>query len=95
MDVRRLRWSRRLKKAGEVSSRVTMYVADPVFGDKADKAPQWRKVTRSITLPPGARLSSVTGCSDRSDAAMMGSAAFLLPDGRMEPESVAPPSTMN
>ena len=25
---------------------------------------------------------------------MMGSAAFLLPDGRMEPERVYPPSTM-
>lgn len=26
---------------------------------------------------------------------MIGNAAFLLPDGRIDPESVAPPSTMN
>src|SRR4030095_1783478 len=36
---------------------------------------------------------SVTGCSVRSEAAMIGSAAFLFPDGRMVPESVASPST--
>ncbi len=39
-------------------------------------------------------FESVTGCSVSSEAAMMGSAAFLFPDGRMVPESVAPPSTM-
>ena len=40
-------------------------------------------------------FSSVTGCSERSAAATIGSAAFLLPEGRMVPESVCPPSTTN
>jgi len=39
-------------------------------------------------------FSSVIGCSLRTDAAMIGSAAFLFPDGRMVPESRRPPSTM-
>src|SRR5215831_7033711 len=39
-------------------------------------------------------LSSVTGCSLRSAAAMIGSAAFLLPEGSMVPRSRWPPSTM-
>src|ERR1700754_32491 len=37
-------------------------------------------------------LSSVTGCSVRSAAAMIGSAAFLLPDGSIVPASRWPPS---
>ena len=39
-------------------------------------------------------LSSVTGCSVSSAAAMIGSAAFLLPDGSIVPASRWPPSTM-
>src|SRR4051794_35948185 len=39
-------------------------------------------------------LSSVTGCSVSSAAAMIGSAAFLLPDGSMVPERRWPPSTI-
>jgi hypothetical protein len=39
-------------------------------------------------------LSSVTLCSVSSAAAMIGSAAFLLPDGSMVPLSRWPPSTM-
>jgi hypothetical protein len=39
-------------------------------------------------------FSSVTGYSVRSAAAMIGSAAFLLPDGSIVPESRWPPSTM-
>src|SRR5579872_1520536 len=37
---------------------------------------------------------SVTGWSVKSAAAMIGSAAFLLPDGSIVPESLWPPSTM-
>jgi NADH-quinone oxidoreductase subunit L len=44
------------KKVGEVASRVTMFVADPVFGDKKAKPPSWRKVTRRVELPTGADL---------------------------------------
>ena len=40
------------KRAGEVSSRVSMFVADPVFGDKKAKATAWRKVTRTVSPPP-------------------------------------------
>ena len=39
-------------------------------------------------------FSSVTGCSVSNAAAMIGSAAFLLPDGSMVPVSRWPPSTM-
>ena len=51
------------KRVGEVSSRVTMFVADPVFGDKKSAPPAWRKVTRSIEFPaatpPGGALPAV------------------------------------
>jgi hypothetical protein len=39
-------------------------------------------------------FSSVTGCSVTSAAATIGSAAFLLPEGRIVPERRCPPSTM-
>ena len=39
-------------------------------------------------------LSSVTGCSVSNAAAMIGSAAFLLPEGSIVPVSRWPPSTM-
>src|ERR1700742_1790524 len=39
-------------------------------------------------------LLSVTGCSVSSAAAMIGNAAFLLPDGSIVPVSRWPPSTM-
>ncbi len=39
-------------------------------------------------------FSSVTGCSVSSAAAMIGSAAFLLPAGSIVPDSRCPPSTM-
>ncbi len=38
------------RKVGEVGSRVTMFVADPVFGDKASKPATWRKVSRRFDL---------------------------------------------
>jgi len=38
-------------------------------------------------------FSSTTGCSVRSAAHTIGSAAFLFPDGRMVPDSRWPPST--
>ena len=40
-----------VKQAGDVRSRVTMFVADPVFGDKQSKAPSWHKVTRKVARP--------------------------------------------
>ncbi len=39
------------KKVGEVASRVTMFVADPVFGDAKSESPSWKRVTRRVTLP--------------------------------------------
>ena len=43
------------KKVGEVGRRVTMFVADPVFGDKQSKPPSWRKVTRNVVVPSEGR----------------------------------------
>jgi NADH-quinone oxidoreductase subunit L len=42
-----------VKRRGEVASRVTLFIADPVWGKKsADGVPtQWRHVTRKVTLP--------------------------------------------
>src|SRR5437867_328259 len=40
-------------------------------------------------------FSRVTGCSVSRAPEMIGSAAFLLPEGRIVPERVCPPSTTN
>ena len=52
---------------------------------------------RSIvrTSPMSGRLCRVIGSSERRQAASMGSAAFLLPTGRMLPTSGWPPSMTN
>jgi hypothetical protein len=52
----------------------------------------WRRLSMSRMR---GTFSSVTGWSVRSAAQTMGSAAFLLPVGRMVPASGRPPSTMN
>ena len=55
-------------------------------------------VTRSTSVSTSrmrGTFSSVTGWSVRSAAAMIGSAAFLFPDGRMLPFSRCDPSTTN
>ncbi|HVK76350.1 MAG TPA: NADH-quinone oxidoreductase subunit L [Kofleriaceae bacterium] len=41
------------KRPGEVASRVTVFIADPVWGkkDKAGQPTQWRKITRRVQLP--------------------------------------------
>ena len=52
---------------------------------------------RSLTKrsrPSNQTVFSVVA-DDKVDAAMIGSAAFLLPDGRIEPARRAPPSTWN
>ena len=46
---------------GDVRSRVTMFVADPVFGDKKSEPKTWRKVTRSIKLPAAPDLGAGGG----------------------------------
>jgi NADH-quinone oxidoreductase subunit L len=50
-----------VKRRGEVASRVTLFIADPVWGKKTpDGEPkEWRKVTRKVELP--AALSSALG----------------------------------
>jgi NADH-quinone oxidoreductase subunit L len=42
-----------VKRPGEIGSRVTLYVSDPVWGekDKDGKPVEWRKVTRKVTVP--------------------------------------------
>jgi len=56
-----------IKRRGDVGGRVTLFVADPVWGKKsADGKPvEWQKVTRKVTLPdapvPGARASATGG----------------------------------
>jgi len=44
------------KPAGQVASRVTLFIADPVWGkkDRAGKPIKWRKVTRRVVLPAAA-----------------------------------------
>ena len=42
-----------VKRRGEIASRVTLFIADPVWGKKApDGEPkEWRRVTRKVDLP--------------------------------------------
>jgi hypothetical protein len=42
-----------VKRRGEIASRVTLFIADPVWGKKGKdgKPTEWRKVTRKVELP--------------------------------------------
>ena len=42
-----------VKRRGEIASRVTLFIADPVWGKKSKdgKPTEWRKVTRKVELP--------------------------------------------
>ncbi|HVV86939.1 MAG TPA: NADH-quinone oxidoreductase subunit L [Kofleriaceae bacterium] len=47
------------RRIGEVASKVTMFVADPVFGDRKARPTSWRKVTRSVDLTAAAKAGVV------------------------------------
>jgi hypothetical protein len=48
----------------------------------------WRSWTRVSTSRMRGTFSRCTGSSQSSEAATIGSAAFLLPEGRMRPDSL-------
>lgn len=66
-------------------------VAALPFGGRADRANEF---DQRFGVANRGTFSSVTGCSVSSAAAMIGSAAFLLPDGSMVPVRRRPPSTI-
>src|SRR5579872_4652090 len=67
-----------------------------VFGfDHSAEAPTERITSTSVSVSRmRGTLSSVTGWSVKRAAAMIGNAAFLLPDGVIVPARRWPPSTM-
>jgi hypothetical protein len=54
-----------VRRPGEIASRVTMFVSDPVWGKKdgEGKPVEWRKITRKVTLPgtPAAEPGATAG----------------------------------
>ncbi len=70
----------------------TVAVSDP--GDVRAEAAA-RLPAGSSTSPIPGRFSMMTGPDTSSEAAITGSASFLLPAGRISPWMGRPPSTVN
>jgi len=63
-----------VKRRGEIASRVTLFIADPVWGKKApDGQPkEWRKVTRKVDLPAVVSAIDTSGAAAGSTAGAAG-----------------------
>lgn len=48
-----------VKRRGEIASRVTLFIADPVWGKKGPdgKPKEWRRVTRKVELPAAVEVA--------------------------------------
>ena len=85
----------KVKDARRVGGARTDQVLDRQSAYRRDLLGQLLADTADLGEPERGTFSGVTGWSVSSAAATIGRAAFLFPDGVMDPQRRCPPSTMN